>query len=56
MKDGTIKASLGYICATAIVIVMILKDGDVAYATAAAVGMGLAGLGSYALAIGKKGA
>ena len=52
MKDGDIRACLGYVCGTAIVIAMLLKDGEVATATAAAVGMGLAGLGSYAL--GKK--
>ena len=43
---------LGYMCATAIVIAMLWKDGDVASATAAATAVGLAGLGSYAL--GKK--
>ena len=49
MNSATIKVIVGYVCATAIVIVMILKDGDVANATAAAVGMSLAGLGSYAV-------
>ena len=48
MKDGAIKAT-GYICATAIVIAMLMTDGDIAMASAAAVGMGLAGLGTYAL-------
>ena len=54
MKDGALKACVGYICATAIVITMLAKDGEVATATAAAIGMGLAGLGSYALAVGKQ--
>ena len=49
MNGPQMKACVGYVCATAIVITMIIKDGDVANATAAAVGMGLAGLGSYAV-------
>jgi len=49
MKDGVKKAMVGYLCATAIVITMLVTDGSVAMATAAAVGMGLAGLGTYAL-------
>ena len=49
MKDGAVKAVAGYICATAIVIAMLATDGNVAMVTAAAIGMGLAGLGTYAI-------
>ena len=49
MNGPILKAIVGYVCATAIVIVMVLKDGDLANGTAAAVGIGLAGLGSYAV-------
>ena len=49
MKDGALKACVGYVCATAIVIAMLCTDGDVAMATAAATGMALAGLGTYAV-------
>ena len=48
------KAMVGYVCATAIVIVMLFTDGDVATATAAACGMGLAGLGTYAVTKAKR--
>ena len=50
MRDGVKKAVVGYLCATAIVITMLVTDGATAMATAAAIGMALAGLGTYALA------
>ena len=44
------KQCVGYVCATVIVVAMLVKDGDVANATAAATGMALAGLGTWAVA------